>query len=309
MKSCELPSLFQLAPHASEDPMSDPIRHASFPATYSPLVQPVQPPPTAPQPPSVVIAPLSGDLAAMFDLDFSRPSLQIVSWVDPANDVSGHDPRSPYVERFWLSMLGPSSTWLVRALAYGFEASPTGFELPTLDTARALGLGNRLGRNSPFSKAMARLCQFDLAALLPDEAVAVRPKLPWLSRRMISGLPASLRREHTEWEIAYGGLPSRGPFIPSAPISSAARRPSTAAPHTSNPSRQSQLSHTTAETVAAQRQRAAQLALSLAQAGEDVDGIERALARWKFHPSLCRHFAEWAAAQILTELRSPEPVR
>jgi hypothetical protein len=37
------------------------------------------------------------------------PTLEIRAWTDEVVDVVGHDPRSPYVERFWLGMLGPSS--------------------------------------------------------------------------------------------------------------------------------------------------------------------------------------------------------
>src|SRR5215217_7591675 len=89
--------------------------------------------------------------------------LEIKPWPDPVIDRMGHDPRSPYVERFWLSILGPSTTWLLRRLAAGFEASPTGFVLDLGDTARALGLGNRRGPNSPFTRALVRCRQFGFA--------------------------------------------------------------------------------------------------------------------------------------------------
>src|SRR5215212_8088923 len=76
-------------------------------------------------------------------------TLQVRPWPDAVIDAVGHDPRSTYVERFWLGVLGPSTTWLLRRLAAGLEASPAGFELPLVDTARALGLGGD-GRHSPF---------------------------------------------------------------------------------------------------------------------------------------------------------------
>jgi hypothetical protein len=37
------------------------------------------------------------------------PTLEIRAWTDEVVDALGHDPRSPYVERFWLGVLGPSS--------------------------------------------------------------------------------------------------------------------------------------------------------------------------------------------------------
>jgi len=37
-------------------------------------------------------------------------ALTIRAWEDPVVDALGHDPRSEYVERFWLPVLGPPST-------------------------------------------------------------------------------------------------------------------------------------------------------------------------------------------------------
>jgi len=79
-------------------------------------------------------------------------TLTITPWADPVIDTLGHDPRSPYVEQFWLAILGPSTTWLLRRLAAGLEASPAGFELDLDETARSLGLGTRGGRNAPFMR-------------------------------------------------------------------------------------------------------------------------------------------------------------
>lgn len=38
--------------------------------------------------------------------DLSR-TVHVTPWPDPVIDAVGHDARSPYVERFWLSILGP----------------------------------------------------------------------------------------------------------------------------------------------------------------------------------------------------------
>ena len=35
--------------------------------------------------------------------------IRITPWIDPVVDQHGHDPRSSYVERFWLGTLGPTS--------------------------------------------------------------------------------------------------------------------------------------------------------------------------------------------------------
>lgn len=253
-------------------------------------------PTAAPAPPVAIPAPPSpepgrrsprpiADLSNLaIGLDPDATEIEIVAWSDPEHDEHAHDPRSPYVERFWLGVIGPSCTCLLRLLAYGFDASPGGFALPLHDTARALGMGDRLGRSSPFVKALGRLCQFDLAAGLPEGSLAVRTRLPWLSRRMITSLPRTLREEHRQWEIASGGMPARAPLV-TTPLPGSDQ----------------------ASTLAAHRQRAAQLALSVAQTGEDVDGVERALARWRFHPALARHLAEWAVGWVTQQGADPSP--
>src|SRR2546429_9366753 len=89
--------------------------------------------------------------------------LTVVPWPDDVIDLLGHDPRSNYVETYWLGILGPSTTWLLRRLVTGLDASPSGFELPLAETASCLGLGNKGGRPSPFMRALTRCVQVDLA--------------------------------------------------------------------------------------------------------------------------------------------------
>src|SRR5580693_2607247 len=101
-------------------------------------------------------------------LTFTADTLLIRPWPDDVIDNLGFDPRSIYVESFWLGILGPSTTWLMRRLASGLERCADGFELPLGDTARSLGLGDRNGRHSPFLRALNRTIQFDLAQATGD---------------------------------------------------------------------------------------------------------------------------------------------
>ena len=43
---------------------------------------------------------------------FPIPTLSVRAWTDVVIDEVGHDVRSAYVERFWLSILGPSTITL-----------------------------------------------------------------------------------------------------------------------------------------------------------------------------------------------------
>jgi hypothetical protein len=126
--------------------------------------------------------------------------LQVVPWLDPVADPLGVHPCSLYVEQYWLGVLGPSTTWLLRRMSYGLEAHPGGFVLDLADTAHALGLGDRLGKNSPFRRALHRLAKFELARPYGPEGLAVRTRIPPLALRHIHRLPPSLQESHRQWQ-------------------------------------------------------------------------------------------------------------
>lgn len=125
-------------------------------------------------------------------------SITIRPWFDVVIDELGHDPRSLYVETYWLSVLGPTTTWLLRRIATALDDNPGGFELDLADTARSMGLGERCGRHSPFTRAFTRLVQFDLAQPQGDPVLAVRRKIPPLTRRQLQRLPEALQASHQE---------------------------------------------------------------------------------------------------------------
>ena len=85
-----------------------------------------------------------------------RGEIHIEPWPDHVTAEVGHDPRSAYVERFWLGVIGPSALWLLRTFAYGFDTAPQGYALDVHNVARALGLGDRVGRHS--NVGVVRLC-------------------------------------------------------------------------------------------------------------------------------------------------------
>lgn len=130
-----------------------------------------------------------------------RSALRVVRWLDPVADPHGVHPCSRYVELYWLGVIGPSTTWLLRRLSYGLEVHADGFDLDLSETARALGLGERLGRNSPFRRALRRLCTFELARPHGPDALAVRIHVPPLPLRHLSRLPEALQRSHRRWQI------------------------------------------------------------------------------------------------------------
>lgn len=122
--------------------------------------------------------------------------LHVVPWHDPVVDAHGMHPCSRYVELYWLGVLGPSTTWLLRRITYGLEVHDTGFALDLAETARSLGLGSRLGHSSAFRRALRRLVTFELARPHGPEGLAVRTRVPPLPLRHLQRLPTSLQRSH-----------------------------------------------------------------------------------------------------------------
>ena len=180
--------------------------------------------------------------------------LAVRAWPDPVIDAVGHDVRSPYVEQFWLGVLGPSATWLLRRLVRGLEAEPDGFELDLALTATELGLGTRSGRHSPFFRSIERCCRFGAAHLHDEQTLRVRRKLPPLTRMQIARLPAALQETHQAWVDGPG----------------------------------------TGLAVDQLRERARGLALSLLELGEDVEATEGQLHRWRLHPAMAHEAVAWA---------------
>ena len=185
---------------------------------------------------------------------FESEVLDVRPWPDDVIEKVGFDPRSPYVERFWLSVIGPSATWLMRRFAAGFDASPDGFQLPLGETARALGLGDKSGRHSPLLRTVNRLILFELAHASGPRELTVRRKLAPLSRRHTHRLSPALQEAHERWQAE-------------------------------------QLEEPPGE---AMRRRSRQLALSLLELGEDAEAAERQLLRWRYHPSIAHEAVEWA---------------
>jgi hypothetical protein len=186
-----------------------------------------------------------------------RPSLRVVPWRDAVVDSRGLDPRSWYVEQFWLPIVGPTCTWFLRRAAARFEGSPEGFRLELDDMARALGLGARQGRHAPFARALARCITFELAKWQGRGTLAVRRTMPPLSQRYVQRLPPGLQEGHRRWL-------------------SATRRP------VPSPSFEEH------------RDRARRLALGLVALGEAFDRAEAQLLRWGLHPSLTTDAVAWA---------------
>lgn len=122
-------------------------------------------------------------------------ALDVVPWEDPLIDGMGFDPRSVYVEQFWLGILGPSAVWFLRLVARELEKQPSGFRLELEILAQQLGVGLRGGRNAPVHRTIDRLCRFGLVRR-GGTSIAVRRMLPPLTTVQVSRLPETLQAAH-----------------------------------------------------------------------------------------------------------------
>jgi hypothetical protein len=130
--------------------------------------------------------------------------LHVQPWPDPVIEALGHDPRSTYVEQYWLPILGPSATWLLRRFAAGFDRQPEGFDVPTVDLALSLGLGDRLTRNGLLARSITRIVTFDMARWVDEGTLGVLRSLPPLCRRQLRRLPESLQVAFAEEATVAG---------------------------------------------------------------------------------------------------------
>lgn len=124
-------------------------------------------------------------------------NLEVRALPDPLVEQLGYGPRSHYVEVCWLSVLGPTSTWLYRRLGTWAEAQPEGSEVDLTDLSVSLGLGEGLGNNSILARSLRRLVQFDAARWM-SSSLAVRRALGPLPERQASRLSFSAYRFHRE---------------------------------------------------------------------------------------------------------------
>lgn len=125
-------------------------------------------------------------------------TLTVTPWQDATVESLGFAARSDYVEWFWLPVLGPSATWLLRRIDFGFDEFPAGYTLDVRATAQALGVAARDDAGSIFGRAITRLNTFGIAHG-SSGTFAIRRVLPPVSQRHLARMPEHLRSAHQAW--------------------------------------------------------------------------------------------------------------
>jgi hypothetical protein len=125
-------------------------------------------------------------------------NLTVVPWHDATVEAVGFAARSAYVEWFWLPVLGPSATWLLRRIDFGFDDFPDGYVLDAHATAASLGIAARDDSGTIFARAVSRLQMFGVAQT-SGTGLAVRRVMPPVPHRHLSRMPTHLRSAHDDW--------------------------------------------------------------------------------------------------------------
>ena len=128
-------------------------------------------------------------------------TITLIPWIDNGMDAVGHDPRSSYVEQFWLATLGPSTTWFLRHCASLLDDTQS-TDVNLREIACALGIGHEGGARSAMVKTVARACRFRAARPAGSATLAVRRRLPPLSHRQAQRLPKPGQQRHEEFVAA-----------------------------------------------------------------------------------------------------------
>jgi hypothetical protein len=129
----------------------------------------------------------------------SSAELQVRPWADPVVDAKGHRADSPYVELFWLPILGPSATLLMRRLGLYLDMRPTGLSIDLFDLSAQLGLGRPESRHAALPRAIDRCVRFTMARRTGPNHLAVRRMLGPLPAQRVARLSPALQSIHSHF--------------------------------------------------------------------------------------------------------------
>jgi hypothetical protein len=133
---------------------------------------------------------------------------------EPKNGSLLTDPL--FLEIFWLPILGPAATMLLRRFRMYLEVQPDGVSIDLNDIGRELGIGTAEGKHAPVRRALSRLLQFGLVARQASGQIEVpnvvkdmpTHQLP----RVIEAIRPLCRRWVSDERVGVPDLPANGPL-------------------------------------------------------------------------------------------------
>jgi len=151
-------------------------------------------------------------------VDISAPQLTSVRrWpaATPETDPADIEPESPYVDRFWMPVIGPTAVALARLLMRLVETSDQAVEVNMRAIAAQLGLHPASGSDELWvaidQLRDAGITTFENGTLLVDAPFRR------LGPHHAAVLPPSLRAEHSRWTTGSDEQPERVERPPGPP--------------------------------------------------------------------------------------------
>jgi hypothetical protein len=112
------------------------------------------------------------------------------------NAATGVDPRSRYVDHYWIPTLGPTAVCLARALMRMIARRGETVEVQVEHLAAVLGLRPDGDVNGELRAAFRRLDDADIVVVDPEGGLLVRGQFPYLTEEQVAHLPAPLVEAH-----------------------------------------------------------------------------------------------------------------
>jgi hypothetical protein len=92
--------------------------------------------------------------------------------LEPESDRHGAG-GSVYLEVFWLPILGPAATMLLRRFQMELAMQPDGVTIDLNDVGQELGIGTAESKHAPVRRALSRLMQFGMVTRFSTGQFAV----------------------------------------------------------------------------------------------------------------------------------------
>jgi len=116
--------------------------------------------------------------------------------VDATNSFFAYD---PYIEAFWLKILGPTATLLTNHLTINSMINTGAFKSELGTLSAQMGTGMRSGNQSPVAKQLKRLVQNEIIFQISENEFLVPKSLRAMNQIQIAKLSEKQRSEHEQW--------------------------------------------------------------------------------------------------------------
>jgi hypothetical protein len=137
--------------------------------------------------------------------------LHVTSWADPPAAEPNYPVRSPYVEFFWMPLIGPSAMFLLWRLDAYLDNEPDGHTFDLDELGRQLGLGSSESEHAPLARALSRLVRFSMARRTNAGGIAIRRAVGPLPPHYLSSLSPVLQEVHRS-ALSDGRVCGPGPL-------------------------------------------------------------------------------------------------